>query len=91
MSSRFLRRRYRLMLNEYIPMITRDEGGLGWKIQQAVNPVGDNYPPIPERHLQAFKMGIGVDKGSVDSKGAFVQPSSTERSTELPNSANLRE
>lgn len=80
MSSRFLRRRYQLMLNEYIPMITRDEEGKGWKIQQALNPVGDNYPPIPERHLQAFKMGVGVDRGRVDSNGAFVQPSATERS-----------
>ena len=68
------------MLNEYIPMITREEDGKGWKIQQAVNPVGDNYPPIPERHFQAFKMGVGVNRGSVDSTGAFVQPSATERS-----------
>jgi hypothetical protein len=72
MSSRFLRRRYRLMLEEYIPMITRDEGGNRWKLEQAVNPVKDNYPPIPERHLNTFKFGLGVEGSSVDSKGAFI-------------------
>jgi len=70
------------MLNEYIPIITRDEGGTGWKIEQAANPFGKDYPSIPERHLQPFKMGIGPKGGSVDSKGAFIEPPLTERATE---------
>jgi len=83
MSSRFLRRRYRLMLDrEYIPIITRDEESDLWNIEEAVNPIKDNYPPIPKRHLKAFKFGLNVEGGSVDSKGAFIKSSSKEGSTE---------
>ena len=81
MSTRFLRRRYRQLLDQYIPVITHDEEQQRWKIEQAVNPVGNNYPPLPERHLKGFKFSINEERGIVDSYGKYINEKGSREST----------
>jgi len=70
LSPRFLRRRYENMLEEYIPMISEENGR--WKVEVARGPKR-KYPPLDPKHMAGFTSSDGTKVQEVDTKGQFIK------------------
>jgi hypothetical protein len=71
LSPRFLRRRYKNILEEYIPMISEENGT--WKVDGGARGPKRNYPPLDPKHMAGFTSSDGTKVQEVNTKGQFIK------------------
>lgn len=69
MSPRLMRRRYQMLLKEYIPMISKEKEN--WKVEQAGIMKG-SFLPVQSGHMKGFTSAEGRVVGQVDENGRFI-------------------
>jgi hypothetical protein len=70
MSPRFMRRRYQLLLNQYIPTISKENDT--WKVEPVS--MKKNFAPVQSEHMRGFTLADGRAVGKVDENGRFIEP-----------------
>lgn len=73
MSSRFLRRRYQMLLKEYIPILSQGEGEK-WRVEKVKLPdLKRKQPTVDPRHMDGYVLACGTKVGAVDVNGRFIK------------------
>lgn len=60
-----------MLLSEYIPMISEENGN--WRVKPAPVPKKPRALPLDPSHLAGYTLSDGTTAGEVDEKGAFIQ------------------
>jgi hypothetical protein len=72
LTPRFLRRRYKKLIEGYIPVISEENGK--WRVDSASDSMR-KYPSLAPKHMAGFTLSDGTKIQAVDSKGGFIKSS----------------
>ena len=72
LTQRFLRRRYKKLIEGYIPVISEENGK--WRVDSASDSMR-KYPSLDPKHMAGFTLSDGTKIRAVDSKGGFIKSS----------------
>ena len=70
LTPRFLRRRYKYLLEGYIPMISEEDGK--WRVD-SVSSTTRKYPTLDSKHMAEFTLSDGTKVPAVNSKGEAIK------------------